>query len=488
MKSAYSFLLLLLLLRTTGSAQKQGNIWHFGDHAGIDFSSGTPVSISGGMTHNTLSGPHSEGSTVICDSSGALLCYSNGETVWNRNHQVMQNGSGLLGHLSSTQSSLLVPKPGSQRYFYLFTTDAFYQSNLQNGFRYSVIDMCMDGGLGAVTDQKNILLLDTVAEKLTAVRHANGSAYWIVVHKYYSDAFYAYPLTAGGLGAPVISGTGSMHMDYCWPSTLPTKAAIGQLKASPDGSKLVCVAGQGCNNISELFDFDRATGIVSNPVYLNTDQAANSLYGASFSPDNTKLYITSQVNSDRIYQFDVSSGNSTTINNSKLIVADNFPNGGPSFMSLQLGPDGKLYVARRGKPYLDVINSPNLSGTACGYVNAGVALSDSCSYGLPNLVDFFDYSNDIPDCAITTGLAQEDAASLVLPNPNPSEGAVSFTLDEPLHDATLQITDALGRVLLERSFGKKQTLQIDETLPAGIYFYRISASGRPYAGGKLIRR
>ena len=104
--------------------------------------------------------------------------------VWNKNHQVMPNGNGLLGNFSSTQSSLIVAQPGSSRYFYIFTTDDFYEDGLQYGFRYSVVDICFDNGLGDVlSDQKNIKLLDTVAEKLTAVKHINGNDFWIIVHK-----------------------------------------------------------------------------------------------------------------------------------------------------------------------------------------------------------------------------------------------------------------------------------------------------------------
>jgi hypothetical protein len=37
--------------------------------------------------------------------------------------------------------------------------------------------MCLDNGLGGVIQNKKILLLDTVTEKLAAVRHSNGVDY-----------------------------------------------------------------------------------------------------------------------------------------------------------------------------------------------------------------------------------------------------------------------------------------------------------------------
>ncbi len=71
-------------------AQKEANFWYFGDYAGIDFNSGQAVAITdGAMTVM-------EGCASMSDSTGALLFYSGGGTVWNKNHVAMPNGTGLL--------------------------------------------------------------------------------------------------------------------------------------------------------------------------------------------------------------------------------------------------------------------------------------------------------------------------------------------------------------------------------------------------------
>src|SRR6267142_6834319 len=82
-------------------SQRQGNVWYFGDHAGVSFNSGIPVALTDGATFNT--NQYSEGTTAISDSAGNLLFYSNGQKLWNRNNQVMPNGDSLLGNFSSTQ-------------------------------------------------------------------------------------------------------------------------------------------------------------------------------------------------------------------------------------------------------------------------------------------------------------------------------------------------------------------------------------------------
>ncbi|HKC67562.1 MAG TPA: hypothetical protein VKG26_04985, partial [Bacteroidia bacterium] len=133
------FIIYILFLPFLCVAQKQGNIWYFGNHAGIDFNSGSPVPLSNGQTYSP-DGTPIEGTSVISDNTGALLFYTNGMKIWNRNQQVMPNGNNLLGNFSSSQAALIVPKPGSSRYFYVFTTDDFSEDNLQYGFRYTVVD------------------------------------------------------------------------------------------------------------------------------------------------------------------------------------------------------------------------------------------------------------------------------------------------------------------------------------------------------------
>jgi PKD repeat protein len=384
-----------LTIFNSAFSQKQGNVWYFGDHAGLDFSSGSPVVLNNGQT--PLNAAHAEGSSVICDSSGALLFYSNGQKAWNKNHQLMPNGDSLYSNSSATQAALIVPLPGSSRYFYVFTVDDFYFDNLQYGFRYSIVDMCLDNGNGDIpNNEKNILVLDTVTEKLAGIRHANGTDYWIVVHKYYSNEFYAYHFSSAGLSSPVISATGSVHPK----GTSNQAAAIGQMKASPDGGKLAIVNGNSNDNIVEYFDFDNTTGIVSNWVDLQWLPVYN-FYGCSFSPDNSKLYVSSMLNGNGIYQFDLSAGSPASVIASRKKIADTH-----NFFSLQLAVDGKIYCSRSPigyNPYLDVINNPNDTGVTCGYVSAQLDLNGHhSSYGLVNFIDSYDYSNTIHVCPVQT--------------------------------------------------------------------------------------
>ena len=131
-------------------AQKEANIWYFGEYAGIDFNTGTPVAL----TNSAMS--QGEGCASISDSAGNLLFYTNGIKVWDKNHLEMPNGNNLLGHNSSTQSAIIVKKPRSSILYYIFTTDAAH-NNLQNGFNYSIVDMSEQNGNGDVVSKNNRL-------------------------------------------------------------------------------------------------------------------------------------------------------------------------------------------------------------------------------------------------------------------------------------------------------------------------------------------
>jgi hypothetical protein len=127
------------------------NNWFFGANAGVNFSTGTPVSITGPISTN-------EGVSVISDVNGNLLFSTDGITVYDRNNTPMPNGFGLLGDPSSTQSGVIVPNPASPNLFYIFTAAAEAGGGFgltYDGIAYSIVDMTLNGGFGDVTIKKH---------------------------------------------------------------------------------------------------------------------------------------------------------------------------------------------------------------------------------------------------------------------------------------------------------------------------------------------
>jgi gliding motility-associated-like protein len=376
LKQLIGWVLLALLPTASAWAQLEGQNWYFGNQAGVTFSSGSPVAVTNGKLISY------EGCATLSDKAGQLLAYTNGENVWDRNHQVMPNGSsGLGGHNSASQAALLLPAPNNLQQVYFFGIDAI-DNNLVGGLHYSVIDLSARGGLGDVTSTKGVMLPTPtiggkITEKLTAVRHANGRDYWIVVHGWQSNAFYSFLLSPGGVSTtPVISNAGSVHQGGG--SFFGAGNAIGCMKVSPDGRHLALAQR---DNLTELYDFDNATGGVSNYVSLD---AWSYNYGVEFSPDNSRLYVSLILNG-QLLQFDLLAGSGAAIRASRRVVGTGERSG-----TLQRGPDNKIYLALLNLPYLDVISNPNALGTACNYRSNAVLLAGKLSQnGLPNMPNAF---------------------------------------------------------------------------------------------------
>jgi hypothetical protein len=159
-------ILILLIISAIAHTQNQNNFWVYGYQAGINFNT-NPPSYQGGFSIQA-----SEGAASVADPvSGELLFYTDGVTVWDASNNPMPNGTGLLGGdpvlLSSTTAAVICEKPGSSNQYYLITVD---EQASNNGLRYSVVDMALNGGKGdVVAGQKNILILNTTSEKLQVV-------------------------------------------------------------------------------------------------------------------------------------------------------------------------------------------------------------------------------------------------------------------------------------------------------------------------------
>jgi hypothetical protein len=184
----------------------------------------TTIRIDGGQTYSPAPNLWNEGTSSLCDISGSLLYYSNGTKVWNRKHQVMFNGSDLKGHPSSTAAALIIPRPRSERFAHVFTTDAS-ENDFRNGMRHSVIDACLGNDMGDIVEtEKNILLHGNMAEKLAAVQHANGIDYWVVGHEYGSNVFHVYLLTEYGVTDSLSIALGrSETIGWGWPDGIQPK-------------------------------------------------------------------------------------------------------------------------------------------------------------------------------------------------------------------------------------------------------------------------
>ena len=232
------------------------------------------------------------------------------------------------------------------------------------------------------------LLIAPVDEKVTAVGNNIGTATWVVCHKWESNQYYSFLVSASGISSnPTISTVGQyIGGEMEW--------AKGYIKTSPDGSKLA--AAHNLMNCIEIFDFNNVTGAITNPILDNNYPTPPGFdpggpYGVEFSPNSKLLYISQWKLGKQIFQYDLEAGSPEDILASRNLVATV---SGPAFGGLQIGPDNRMYIARWQNGYLSRISSPNTYGTGCNFQEHAVDLAGRESgYGLPPFIQsFFQFS------------------------------------------------------------------------------------------------
>ena len=250
------------------------------------------------------------------------------------------------------------------------------------GLGYSIVDLTLNRGLGDFSTTNNFID-GSLTEQITLVRHANAKDVWIIVHPYGTAQYNAILATDAGFQPPKVSNIGALiNSGY--------KSSGGEITASHDGKMLAgcrsITAETGSESDIELFDFDNATGLLSN---YRTMPSIGHVLKLQFSPDNSKLYsagFDDKYNNSELIQWDF---NQLNVAASKTIVAA-IPKG--DIWDMQLAPDGKIYASSFREyigddyhNYLIAIQCPNLPQFACNINKRAIEATTS----FPDLVNDF---------------------------------------------------------------------------------------------------
>lgn len=372
-------------------------VWTFGTHGGLKFGVTGLQSFTSSMTARG-------NSASISDASGNLMFYTDGNYVWDKNNNLMPGGINLTngptpmfevldpGNGWMADATAISMMPGSETKYYIFSErrdpiDPNWLSSPCDPAKlyYSIVDMSLNNGLGEVTIKG--VLVDTNVQKLTMVA-GNNCNIWLVTHEAEGSAYKSYEITSLGVNPQaVVSITGSSLTNW------GNVDVAGMLTVSPDRTKLVLTNMASSSASLELSDFDPATGIVSgaaslpypNSVVLPPGYFFSSILwqAAAFSPDNTKLYITTFEGLLIQYDLAVTPASGQVIGqitNSNNTVTGMVRNCFIYQSSMKLGPDGKIYfhyeetqgngtqfyITMPNNDALGVIDQPNVAGAGCG--------------------------------------------------------------------------------------------------------------------------
>lgn len=353
----FSILFVYIAITFCSFAQNQNNQWRFGIGSAIDFNT-TPPSYPAGCGLPTvqpplISGDLIEGTASIADrNTGDLLFYTDGLTIWNSQDQPMPNGSNIGGSdvLSSYMAAVVFPMPGSCSKYYVFCIDDYEEGC--KGITYSVVDMSLDSGLGdVVSGQKSIPLYDNETELLLVQPKSSGDGYWLISNGTdpANPSIAAFDVTAQGINTtPVLSPVNF----------------IGSGKLNYQGTKFVCTGeydAVGGNFLGfQLYDFNAASGQISNPVNIPFSVPnGDNLQYFEFTFTGNHLFAGGNFS---LYRFDLTSSNPAII--ATTAVPINFGSQTSFYGAAQHGPDGNLYYVINPNVYR--IENPEGSAASIG--------------------------------------------------------------------------------------------------------------------------
>jgi hypothetical protein len=496
MKKLYFAFLVLLVVSTILSAQKQDNVWPGGlnEYPGapqngnylIRFDNGVPV-----VTPANLNANFESTVTALSDSAGQLLYYTNGCSIYNALGDTLKNGTGLnpgvifdktcpnTGYISPN-GALFIPQPGNETYIYLFHMGVDYSADRK--FTYGPFYITIISKLGGSTKviYKNEKLLDVnyagisntrTFEPFTVVRHGNGRDWWIVIPEYNWNRYRTFLFSPEGFFEKPVQ-------------TLGTKMRckrIGSSVFSPDGSKYA--RQQNCG--VTVMDFNRCTGKFSNPVWLPRPHETFGGGSVAFSDDGTQILTDGQLCilkadlTEAVPVFDT------------LIATDQIAR--TSLHHFQRGPDGKLYFSSlQTVDYMPTLEDG--FGAAPIFKREGLALPVNSVRSLPHFPNYrlYDFPNTPCDTlGINTPVATNELGFngmdiQVLPNPFGQQIQINLR-EMQIKSPLFRLYDQVGRAVLEQTLTVGQNTIETTMLPNGIYFWQVRDENGRFKTGKLIK-
>ena len=327
---------------------------------------------------------------VYTNTSGELILYSNGPTVWNGNGQTLENGTVLIKNQEANYPGLIVPIPGSDNRFLLFSVDETEgntdPATVTFPIYYHEIDMNAAAGRGAVVSGKKLLLKES-SFALTAVKHCNNKAYWLIAHEGKSDGFLVYLIDENGI-----------HIDDVQTYRTGTRfnrSSVGlqqEIVASEDG-KLIAVSKPVSpeGGFVETFPFNNETGEVGKKIV--TLKELGKIKGIALSPSGKFVFVsrfTTQTSIDEsTYSdtYELVQFRTSVAPTFREVLATNTYRGRRGddpdsqflvepgvYGNLKLAPNGKIYLAHVDDSYLSVVNNPDETGPAVNFQYRGFSL------------------------------------------------------------------------------------------------------------------
>jgi len=498
-KKFFFFSIVLVFGQLSAQIPIQEKYWVITDSIQLEFnSSGLPT-----VSTSAFRGSGKNCSAAYGDSSG-FRCYTNGMIYWDSTNQAMQ-GSFYLSNPTARLNCHQIP-------FFIEgevdTTLLYCISNSGNGSPasafYNVLDKTQNSGLGAVT---NTISISTDSSgnwfaNPAVIRQGDGTGWWMLMHALdhntydSTNTWQLWAFENDTLSSPTYQLIGERYF---------REFTIADLTFNPTGTKLASASFSG---ILELYDFDRCTGLLANPMILSprgtvqinfmdtsiSNSEHGQYFGCAFSPSGRFLYANSR---DTVWQYDLEEDNIPA--SSTVLWYDTLNIDSLNLGTMELGPDGRIYIGacdvynrctgqigpnynfnppNQYNSWLAVVNFPDSVGAGCDFKRHGLYLGGrGTSGGLPRT-----YNTQLgvwvgsPCDPNTTGEANDkdqNAKLKVFPNPAndkiniiwPVQGGYTWVLKSIAGVTLISGTQQVGNATISTAH-----------LPEGMYFLEVHSA------------
>ena len=457
---------------------------------------------------------------VANDENGNLLFYTNGCSIFNRQHEIMENGTDITGgetlwcgyiyqpgNVFVKSGTVVLPLPDSDTRY--MVVNLALVNTIEFGPYYGKIvcaevDMSANGGLGKVVQSNTTIVEDSLVDALSAVRHANGRDWWIMVPRGTDRAFWQILVTPQGLQPAVLQTSQPPYTPFTlqtikdidvWPYEYVTlneyqyEGGGIQASFSPDGTKYCRIVKE---QEVEVYDFDRCSGVLSlrRLVPVHSFEYPDSLTytsasGLAISPNSRYLYFN---NNEELFQLDISDDSLASSVPILIDTYDGFFNDfhvfAANFFQMRNAPDGKIYMGcGNGTRVLHVIEQPNEPGLACSFKQHGLVLP-RWHIWIINYFPNFNLGAAIGSSCDSLSVGTEQATdqwAKTTVRPNPADGYIDLQFGD-IFTGGIEVYTASGVFVQSKQYSAALTAHISVAdLPNGMYFLRcVEDDGKRY--------
>lgn len=370
-------LLLFVLLYSMAHGQLESRNWFLNDNR-IAI---TPSGVTTGLPYPPNNFPVSYKSASVSDAAGNLLLAFNGNKIIDRNLDVMPAMTNV--NLFAGDNKIMIQQvPNTNRYYVFYARRNNSTPNIVNTswtLKYALVDLSLNSGNGDVVVYDQVI--DTsCSPAFTLAQGDDPNKAWLITHRWTTDSFFVYPITAAGLSATSVAsraGTNTTLSDYIF----------RDLKTSYDGKMFAGIAYHDYTQnfattfgLVEVFNFNTISGAVTAKV--RTRRLFGyfvSYFSLEFSPDNRLLYESRATRvpnlqpcgfgSSLLKQYNLCYTDSVEFEKLAVTVATDFRfcNPNVTWGNIQTGADKRIHMPYSGN-IVSTVNNPNRIGSYSNFL------------------------------------------------------------------------------------------------------------------------